>query len=79
MYRHASTCLKVSRSRAWRQDVPGDEFDEVRSRSVRDGRPEEMRLDLIARVRREIAAGDYDTPEKWEIALGRLLDRVERG
>jgi len=37
-----------------------------------------MRLDLIVRVRREIADGTYDTPEKWEKALDRLLDKLER-
>jgi hypothetical protein len=36
-----------------------------------------MRLELIARVRREIAAGTYDTPEKWEAALSRLLERLD--
>jgi hypothetical protein len=36
-----------------------------------------MRLDLIERVRREIADGTYDTPEKWEKALDRLLDRLQ--
>jgi hypothetical protein len=36
-----------------------------------------MRLELIARVRREIAAGTYDTPDKWEEALARLLNRIE--
>jgi hypothetical protein len=38
---------------------------------------EECRVDLVARVRKEIAAGTYDTPEKWEIALGRLLRELE--
>jgi hypothetical protein len=37
-----------------------------------------VRHDLVERVRREIAAGDYDTPEKWHAALDRLLDRLER-
>ncbi len=36
------------------------------------------RLDLIERVRREIAEGVYDTPEKWEKALDRLLEKLER-
>jgi hypothetical protein len=36
-----------------------------------------MRTDLIERVRREIAEGTYDTPEKLEIALERLLKRLE--
>jgi hypothetical protein len=37
---------------------------------------DEIRLDLVSRVRAEIAAGTYDTPEKWEVALGRLLERL---
>lgn len=37
-----------------------------------------IRKDLVERVRREIAAGDYDTPERWEAALDRLLDRLHR-
>jgi hypothetical protein len=37
---------------------------------------EEFRPDLVERVRREIAAGTYDTPEKMEAALDRLLDRL---
>jgi len=38
-----------------------------------------VRTDLVERVRREIAAGTYDTPEKFDIALERLLDRLEGG
>ena len=38
---------------------------------------EEVRAELVARVRREIAAGAYDTPEKWGAALERLLGRLE--
>ena len=34
---------------------------------------EEIRADLVARVRQEIAEGRYDTPEKWDAALDRLL------
>jgi hypothetical protein len=43
-------------------------------------RPQEnrpIRTDLVERVRREIAAGTYETPEKWAIALERLLQRLE--
>jgi hypothetical protein len=36
----------------------------------------DIRVELVSRVRSEIAAGTYDTPEKWEIALGRLFDRL---
>ena len=37
-----------------------------------------FRADLVARVRREIAEGIYDTPEKFAIAMERLLDRLEQ-
>lgn len=39
------------------------------------GRP--VRAELVERVRGEIAAGMYDTPEKWDAALDRLLNRLE--
>jgi hypothetical protein len=32
----------------------------------------------VERVRREIEAGTYETPEKWEAALEKLLERLER-
>jgi negative regulator of flagellin synthesis FlgM len=37
----------------------------------------EIRADLVARIRREIAAGTYDTPEKFALALDRLLSDLE--
>jgi hypothetical protein len=37
--------------------------------------PEERRQ-LVFRVRREIAEGVYETPEKWELALDRLFESV---
>lgn len=36
----------------------------------------EIRVDRVAEIRRSIANGTYDTPEKMDIALGRLLDRM---
>ena len=60
MIQHCSTCLKGPKSRArrpWRRARGGSE----------------IRHDLIARVRREIAAGTYDTPGKMEAALERLI------
>jgi hypothetical protein len=39
---------------------------------------EEIRADLVERVRAEIAAGIYETPDKWEEALDRLFDRLEQ-
>jgi anti-sigma28 factor (negative regulator of flagellin synthesis) len=36
-----------------------------------------IRYDLVARVRREIANGTYDTEEKLDAALARLLERLD--
>lgn len=36
----------------------------------------DIRLDLVARIRREIREGVYDTPEKFEAALTRLSDNI---
>jgi hypothetical protein len=35
-----------------------------------------IRADLVRRIRAEIAAGTYDTPEKWEAALDKLWKRL---
>jgi hypothetical protein len=35
-----------------------------------------IRWDLVRRVRRAIAAGTYETPEKWQAALDRLAQRL---
>ncbi len=40
--------------------------------------PPPFRADLVAEIRRQIAAGTYETPEKWEAALDRMLDRLEQ-
>ena len=67
MYRHGPTCLEgpVTRKRpCWRETFGADAVPEAA----------EVRADLVARVRREIAAGTYDTPEKLEAALERLLE-----
>jgi hypothetical protein len=36
----------------------------------------DIREELVARIRLEIMAGTYDTPEKLEAALERLADRL---
>jgi len=35
-----------------------------------------IRLALVNSIRRQIAEGSYDTPEKMEMALSRLLDEM---
>ena len=73
MHTHSPSCLEgpVSGTREWWRTV----VDNAENLS-----PEEplFRAALVERIRREIAAGTYDTPEKWEIALDRLLERLER-
>ncbi len=34
----------------------------------------EIRIDRVADLRRQIASGSYDTPEKLDLALSRMLD-----
>lgn len=63
MTQHGMTCLKGPKSRARRA------WKRVRTEAG-------IRHDLVARVRREIAAGTYDTPEKMEAALERLVARL---
>lgn len=36
----------------------------------------EIRIDRVADIRRQIAAGNYETPEKLDAALDRLLDQL---
>jgi negative regulator of flagellin synthesis FlgM len=35
-----------------------------------------IRHDLVSRIRSEIAAGTYETPEKLDAALERLIDEI---
>ncbi len=36
----------------------------------------EIRIDRVAEIRRQIADGNYETPEKLDAALDRLLDQL---
>ena len=58
------------------QPVDGTPIEQPLGKKKKDARP--IRTELVARIRKEIAAGTYDTQEKWEAALDRLLDRIER-
>ncbi len=77
MNTHSPSCLPgpVNRSRSWWQTPPTNRMERPNP-----DRPEEgsmIRRTLVERVRREIAAGTYDTPEKFEAALDRLLSSFE--
>jgi hypothetical protein len=81
MYRHGATCLAgpVSKARVWwYTPAAGSETDDttvLAAPSTEAVPEEEIRADLVARVRREIAEGTYDTPDKWETALARMVNR----
>lgn len=82
MYRHVPANLRgpVTRDRDWwKSPAPAgeDAFVLRPSPDAAPGTPG-VRYDLVARVRREIAEGTYDAPEKWDAALGRMLARLDR-
>src|SRR5262245_55052405 len=64
----------LSRSRScWQEEAAPD------YQAPPDGPDELLRWELIDRVRSEIAQGTYDTDERWQRALDRLLDELGRG
>jgi hypothetical protein len=71
MFQHGLTVLEgpVTRNRPCWREAPT--FLSVASE------PRDFRADLVVRIRREIAEGTYETPEKLEAALERLLARLE--
>ncbi len=73
MYRHGPCCLAgpVTQDRPWWKSRPR------KSRKRPKSADPEIRADLVARVRGEIAGGTYDTPERWEAALDRLARKLQ--
>lgn len=71
MQTHSPSCLEgpVSGTRLW--------WHTSEPPAGTTSKQEGFRAELVARIRSAIAAGTYDTPEKWEIALARLLDELE--
>jgi hypothetical protein len=71
MLQHKASCLSGPLSKGRPSWTKGDD----KPRPPRD--ESTVRAELVERVRREIAEGTYDTPEKMAIALDRLLNRLE--
>ena len=83
MHSHQASCLRgpISRSRGgWPQGKSSTKALKQANRNE-DKVPSlddpDIRSDLVLRIRREIAEGTYDTPEKLQAALDRLLERLE--
>ena len=80
MYRHgvnslAGPCCRAHVMWVWSHDGSSEtETVPLEPPSART----DIRMELVQRVRREIAEGTYDTPEKMQVALDRLLDRLEQ-
>ncbi len=88
MHIHSASCLvgPISASRPWWQLANlQDIADGRKAPTNHDPEPRkdagtednEIRHDLVARVRQQIAEGTYDTPERWEAALDRLCGELE--
>jgi len=73
MHIHTPSCLEgpLSGTREWWRTLEGNNETQSTAREPL------FRAALVDQVRREIAAGTYDTEDKWESALDRLLLRLE--
>lgn len=74
MHAHTRSCLEgpVSQTRQWWRNL------DLGENPLTSNKKEPMFCAaLVEQIRREIAEGAYDTPQKWDIALDRLLDRLE--
>ena len=73
MYRHGPSCRGAFPARQrvrWKKSRPA-----MTPRNEKDNDPP-VRMDLVRRVRQAIADGVYETPERWQGALERLMDQV---
>jgi len=75
MQTHLPGCYKgpVTGDRTWWPRSP----EELLEDAVRLPDDPHIRAELVRRIRAEIAAGTYDTPEKWEAALDKLWKRLQ--
>lgn len=73
MYQYPSTCTMAQTARAGARRTRGV----ARAVKAVAGPEAGIRQDLVARIRAEIAAGTYDTPEKMTAAMERMIEDVE--
>ncbi len=68
MYRHMPTCPQ--------RPLGHNRLQGLFNAAAAQVENEPFRHDLVARVRRAIADGVYETPEKWQAALDRLAEEL---
>lgn len=80
---HQSVGAKETAQTTTRENAVRDEvrFSEegLRLSETRSGEESSVsgvRFELVNRIKAEIAAGTYDTPDKMDIALDRLIERL---
>lgn len=73
----------TTRENAARDEVRFSEealrLNETRLNEIQGGEESSIagiRFDLVNRIKSEIASGSYDTPDKMDIALDRLIERL---
>jgi hypothetical protein len=83
MHEHGPNCLEgpIRGSNVWWRGLaaPKDSAETKANQITKKSAKMEdsgIRKELVERVRREIEAGTYDTPEKWDAALEALLERM---
>src|SRR5207247_1151133 len=88
MFTHGPNCLEgpLSRTLGWWNGSVQEDGDQTQPLEMPQGATitqdlprhptpldPDVRADLVERIRREIAEGAYDTQERWEAALDKLL------
>ena len=75
---HTPPASKPAPNQASPPQGSGDQLDisPAAEAAIRAEESDEVRHDLVARIRHQIEQGTYDTPERLERALDRLLDEL---
>ena len=77
MYRHGPSCRGrfPARQRVrWKKSRPEMTLRKMYKHAPPLPDEPPIRVDLVRRVRQAIAEGAYETPERWQGALERLMD-----
>jgi hypothetical protein len=77
MYRHGPSCrggIPARQRVRWKKSRPEMTLRKTQENAPPSPNDPPIRLDLVRRVRQAIAEGAYETPERWQGALERLMD-----